>query len=53
MLHMLECARDDLEAMGERMNRLRVASEQYRHALQEQKKKREEEESKSETPNPV
>jgi hypothetical protein len=32
-LHMLECARDDLKAMGDRMERLRFASEQCRKAL--------------------
>jgi hypothetical protein len=32
-LHMLECARDDLKAMGDRMERLRCASEQCRKAL--------------------
>jgi hypothetical protein len=38
-LHMLECARDDLVALGDRMDRLRIASEQCRVALQEKKKK--------------
>jgi len=41
MLHMLECSRDDLVAMGERMDRLRVASERCRTTLAEQKKNRE------------
>ena len=36
-LHMLECARDDLVALGERMDRLRVASERCRAALRGRK----------------
>lgn len=35
ILHMLECARDDLKAMGDRMDRLRCASEQCRQALEQ------------------
>jgi hypothetical protein len=38
-LHMLECARDDLAALGDRMDRLRMASERFRMALQEKKKR--------------
>lgn len=41
MLQMLECARDDLTAMGDRMDRLRVASERCRTALEEKKKEEE------------
>jgi hypothetical protein len=37
-LHMLECARDDMVALGDRMDRLRVASERCRKALEEKKK---------------
>lgn len=38
-LHMLECARDDLKAMGDRMERLRRASELCRKALERADKK--------------
>ena len=38
-LHMLECAQDDLVALGDRMDRLRIASERCRIALQEKKKR--------------
>lgn len=35
ILHMLECARDDLKAMGDRMDRLRCASEQCRKVMEQ------------------
>ena len=50
MLFMLECARDDLVAMGERMDRLRAVSEQCRMALEDKKKKGEQESSSSGVP---
>lgn len=42
MLHMLDCTRDDLTAMGDRMDRLRAASEHCRMALEEKKRKEQE-----------
>lgn len=42
-LHLLECARDDMVALGERMDRLRLASERCREALENKKKKGESE----------
>lgn len=43
MLQMLEHARDDLKAMEDRMDRLRVASERCRIALQEKREREEQE----------
>jgi hypothetical protein len=42
-LHMFEAARDDLVEMGNRMDRLRAASEICRKALREKKAKEDEE----------